>query len=373
MNKRKVLISLAGVAILALSLLASGLFKKEPPDRSASKADIATAVNAKEVIPGEVNRTVKITGRLLPENTVSLYAEVGGTAEYGSRPFKAGVRFEKGDVLLKINSDEIESGLAAARSSLQSRLAGIIPDLKLDFPEAAEAWKDYLYEMDINKKLPPLPETDDRQVQLFLSGREIFTTYYNIRETETRLDKHVIRAPFAGTVTSTQIDASSLVRTGQPLGEFISTGRYELEAGVSYRDADALRIGLKFDMRDVNTGKTYTAEVIRINDAVDPLTQQIKIFAAVKSPEAKSGIYLEGRIAAETFQNAVSVPVEALVDEKYVFMVRDSIAELQPIRILHKTSETAVIGGIEKPGRLITDKHNEAFAGTKVTVADMKQ
>jgi len=373
MNKRKVLISLAGAAILLLSFLASGLFKKEAPDRSSSKVDIATAVNAKEVTPGEVNRTVKITGRLLPENTVSLYAEVGGTAQFGNQPFKAGVRFNKGDVLLKINSDEIESGLAAARSSFQSRLAGIIPDLKLDFPDAAEDWEEYLYGMDIEKILPPLPDAGDRQVQLFLSGREIFTTYYNIKETETRLDKHIIRAPFAGTVTSTQIDASSLVRTGQPLGEFISTGLYELEAGVSYQDSDALRVGMKFEMSDVNTGKTYMADVVRINDAVDPLTQQVKIFASVKSPDAKSGIYLEGRIAAETFQNAISVPVEAIVDEQYVYMVRDSTAELQPVKILHKTSETAVIEGIGKPGRLITDKHNEAFAGTKVTVADMKK
>ncbi|MCA1750975.1 MAG: efflux RND transporter periplasmic adaptor subunit, partial [Flavobacteriales bacterium] len=178
MNKRKVLISLAGAAILLLSFLASGLFKKEAPDRSSSKVDIATAVNAKEVTPGEVNRTVKITGRLLPENTVSLYAEVGGTAQFGNQSFKAGVRFKKGDVLLKINSDEIESGLAAARSSFQSRLAGIIPDLKLDFPDAAEDWEEYLYGMDIEKILPPLPDAGDRQVQLFLSGREIFTTYY---------------------------------------------------------------------------------------------------------------------------------------------------------------------------------------------------
>jgi len=142
---------------------------------------------------------------------------------------------------------------------------------------------------------------------------------------------------------------------------------------VSYRDADALRKGLTFEMRDVNTDKSFDAEVVRINDAVDPLTQQVKIFASIRSEDAKSGIYLEGQIDAETFQNAVSIPVEAVVDDQYVYIVSDSIAELQPVNILHKNSEAAVVKGFDGAVQLITDKHNEAFAGSKVTVADMKK
>ncbi len=373
MNKRKLAVSLAGLAILALSIYLSGFLKKEPRVREGDSLNIATAVNAVYVKPGPVERSVKITGRLVPESTVSIFAEVGGMAEFGEKPFKPGVRFGKGEVLLKINADEIESSLSAARSELQSLLAGVIPDLKIDFPDEAETWKNYLEDLDITKPLPELPDIEDRQVRLFLSGRNIFTSYYSIRESETRLAKHVIRAPFSGTVISAEIDASSLVRTGQPLGEFISTGRYELEAGVSYRDAEILKKGLSFAMRDVNTGREYTAEIARINDAVDPLTQQVKVYATVRSDRAKSGIYLEGRTPAETFDNAVTVPVRALVADRYVYMVRDSTAALVPVDILHKTSEIAVVSGVEAPGHLITDRHNEAFEGTKVNPTDIRE
>lgn len=373
MNKRKLAVSLAGLAILVVSILLSGMLKKSPPERRTSQLDIATAVNVTRVKPGAEERTVKITGRLVPESTVNIYAEVSGTARFGDKPFKAGVRFRKGEVLIKINADEIESGLAAARSELQSLLAGVIPDLKIDFPDEAEAWKNYLEELDITRPLPELPETNDRQVRLFLSGRNIFTSYYSIKESETRLGKHVIRAPFSGTVISAEIDASSLVRTGQPLGEFISTGRYELEAGVSYRDADILKKGMTFDMRDVNTDRVYSAEIARVNDAVDPLTQQVKVYATVISDHAKSGIYAEGHITAETYENAVTVPVKALVADRFVYMVRDSAAALVPVEILHKTSEKAIVSGLNAPGYLITDRHNEAFEGTKVTPTDMKE
>ncbi len=373
MNKRKLIISAAGLGVLLLSFLLAGQLKREAPDRSIKPGSIATAVASMDIAPGDVARSVKITGRLVPQSTVSLYAEVGGVAEFGPKPFKPGLRFSKGELLLKINADEMESGLASARSGFQSQLAGVIPDLKIDFADEAEAWTAYLENLQIDRPLPALPEVKDRKLNLFLSGRNIYTTYYNIKEAETRLDKHVLRAPFAGSLTSAQIDASSLVRIGQPLGEFISTGRYELEAGVSYRDIAALGVGSSFEMRDVNTGDTYKARVVRINDAVDPLTQQVKVYAEVISESARSGIYLEGDLVAQTFAEAAEIPAQALVDERYIFVVRDSTARLIPVEVMHRSAEKAIIGGIEGAEKLITSKHNEAFAGSKVSITNIAE
>jgi multidrug efflux pump subunit AcrA (membrane-fusion protein) len=370
MNKRKLIISLAGFGILAVSFLLAGQLKREAPDRSIAPGSIATAVASMNIAPGEVLRFVKITGRLFPQSSVSLYAEVGGVAEFGPKPFKPGLRFSKGELLLKINAEEMESSLASARSAYQSQLAGVIPDLKIDFADEADAWTSYLENLRIDQMLPALPQVKDQKLNLFLSGRNIYTGFYNIKEAETRLAKHVLRAPFNGSLTVAQLDASALVRTGQALGEFISTGYYELEAGVSYQDIGALSIGSSFEMRDVNTGHSYTARVVRINDAVDPLTQQVKVYAEVISENARSGIYLEGEVAAQTFAEAVEIPAQALVDERAVFVVRDSTATLVPVEALYKTAEKAIVSGISQKEMLITSKHNEAFAGSKVSITN---
>ncbi len=371
MNKRKITISAVGIGILLLSFVLAGQLKREEPDRRPKPGELATAVSSIEVSPGEVHRAMPITGRLVPRSTVNLYAEVSGVASFGEKPFKPGVRFRKGDILLKINADEMESSLAAARSNFQSQLAGVIPDLKIDFADEAEAWSQYLERMDIKKSMAPLPEVKDRKLQLFLSGRNMYSNYYGIKEAETRLAKHVLRAPFDGSVVETDIDDASLVRIGQALGSFISSGHYELEAGVSYRDIGALQVGTRFEMRDVNTGKTYEAKVVRINEAVDPLTQQVKIYAEVNDVKARSGIYLEGNIAVEQYANAVQVPAQALVGERAVFVVRDSLAVLQAVQVLHKTAETATLSGFDAKVQVITSRHNEAFAGSKVAITNI--
>ena len=210
MNKRKIIVTLIGVAILVVSFLASGMLKRAQPDLRPKPGEIATAVSTLPIAPGEVGRTLKVTGRLVPQSSVDLFAEVGGLAEFGDRPFKPGVRFEKGQVLLRINAAELESNLAASRSGFQSQLAGVIPDLKIDFPDEADAWKTYLEEMRVERTLAPLPDVDSQKLRLFLTGRNIYTTYYNIKEAETRREKHILRAPFSGSVTAASIDDAEL-------------------------------------------------------------------------------------------------------------------------------------------------------------------
>lgn len=372
MNKRQILIIAAGIVIFAGSIGISRFLKKDKKP-AENKTETLTAVNTMSVEPGSIYRKVTITGRLVPEKTVMLFAEVGGKASKGSKPFKEGMRFGKGEVILQINSEEIESSVISSRSNFQSLLASVIPDLKLDFPEIATSWEDYLYNIEIEKSLPPLPEVNNKKLKLFLSGRQIFSNYYKIKELETRLDKYIIRAPFNGSLVSANLDESSLVRVGQPIGEYITTGSYELEAGISYLDAEYLKVGTEFEMKDVNTGNTYQAKVIRVNDRVDPSTQQVKVYASIKDPSAKSGIYLEGQIDAQNFDNAVRIPVSSLVNGSNVFVVEDSIANLKQVNLEFKNNEIAILTGLKGPSKIITGKHNESLNGLKVSEVNLAE
>jgi multidrug efflux pump subunit AcrA (membrane-fusion protein) len=372
MTKRQIIISLSAVAFIALSVVIARSMNREkiaPPN----KMDLGTAVKTQILTPDEVSRSIKITGRLIPSQSVSLFAEVGGVAQFTTRPFKEGTRFSRGDVLLRINSDEIESVLIAGRSNFQSLLASVIPDLKLDFKDYADEWEDYLYEMEINKKLPPLPQNEDKKLKLFLSGRQVYSSYYNLMEQESRLEKFTLRAPFSGSIVRANIDDGSLVRVGQALGEFISTGNYELEAGVSYSELGTISIGTEFEMQDVNTKKAFRAKVVRINDQVDIESQQVLIYARILDETAKSGVYLEGYIPVEQYNNAIEIPIEALIDDAYVFAVEDSMAVLKSVSIAFKNNEIAILQGIESKTEVIISKHNQSLKGKKVSPVNFNE
>ena len=372
MNKRKLIITLAGVGIAAASVFLAMNLEKEDEQKGEEKA-LATAVRAKTFTPDTVQRYIDVTGRLVAESSIQLYAEVGGQAFFGNKPFKEGTRFSKGEVIIRINSDEIQSSLTAARSNFQSLLASVIPDLKLDFPDAVEPWEDYLYAIDINQRLPELPEVKDKKLKLFLSGRNVFSNYYNVKQTETRLDKHLITAPFDGSVTEANIDEGELVRVGQPLGEFLSTGRYEVMLGVSYEDLDFVQPGKQFELKDVNTGSLYTAKVVRLNDKVDQETQQVQVYAEIRDPRARAGVFVRGQIPAGSFGDAVRIPSEALVAQSKVFVVQDSTARLVDVEVPYLGAEMAIIQGIEGATEIVVDEHNESLAGTKVTVVNPRE
>jgi multidrug efflux pump subunit AcrA (membrane-fusion protein) len=370
MKKRQIIIIAAGVVILAIAILTSGMLTGEDSARP-EEVELRTAVRMERKTPDTLVRTIPITGRLIPEQSVMLYAEVGGKANFGNKAFKEGITFSDGEVLLHINSDELQSTLSARRSSFQSLVASVIPDLKLDFPDAAARWEEYLFSIETDQRLKELPSVDDKKLKLFLSGREIFAQYYSVQELETRLEKHIIRAPFRGSLTSVELDESTLVRVGQPLGRFISKGRYELEAGVSYTDVAYMSVGTVFEMEDVNTGTEYQARVVRINDSVDPQTQQVKVYAAVNDPDAKSGIYLQGKIPAGEIPQAIELPLEALVGESQIYLVEDSVAKLNQVNVAYKNGEKAIISDISQPVNVIIDKHNESLNGSKVAPVDL--
>ena len=367
MKQRKIIIGAIGFVILAGALYLARTLATTPQEAPAREEESSrVVVHTTAVVNGEVASTIPITGRVIAADQLDLFAEVSGISTYGARPFKPGNSFRKGEILLQIDAREFARSLASAKSQFQSLIATVLPDLKIDFTDDYEAWVNYLKNLDVNKRLAPLPEVSNEQLKFFLTGRNVYSTYYNILEAEARLDKYIIRAPFDGTVTESFINQSALVRTGQALGEFIRDGKYELEASMSFDQAVNLKKGDVVNFKEVSGSATFTGSVIRINEKVDPGTQLVKVYFQMSDASLKSGMYLEGAIPSGSFNNAVELPIEALVDDEFVFIIEDGKAVKTPVSVLNKTSKIVVISGLSDNQQVITDQKNSAFEGTLV-------
>ena len=367
MKNRKLILSIAGILVLVLAVfIASRLASSQREVPMAETTGSRVVVHTQEVSNGAVQTYIPLTGRVVASDRVDLYAEVSGISSYGARPFKAGNRFSRGEVLIRINSEEFSRSLASAKSQFMSLIATVLPDLKIDFQEAYPAWRDYLKDMDVHQPLAELPEVEDEQLKFFLTGRNIYSTYYNLLESETRLSKYVIRAPFDGTLTETYINQSSLVRTGQQLGEFIRDGSYELEASVTFDKLADMEIGDQVEFREVNGTRSFVGTLVRMNEKVDAETQLVKVYFNLKDSELKSGMYLDGNLPSETFENASKLPVESLFDNSFVFVITNGKAEKKQVQVLSRTSQQIVVTGLPDGAQVIIDKKNSAFEGTEV-------
>ena len=372
MNRRKIIIVIIGVIILAGAIfLASQLSAPAPQTATAGQLSpsekAAVVVDTRKIQNDQVKTYVNITGRLQPEDKIDIYSEVSGVLQGTGKPFKVGVFYRKGQVLLRINDDEARQNLLAQKNNFINALAQVVPDLKIDYPDIYELWRNYLLEVEADEPLPPLPPVETEQQKLFLTGRNVYTQYHNIQQLENRLDKYVIRAPFSGVITEVNINEGTLVRNMQKLGEFMSTVYFELEAAVSISEIPYVNVGDTVDLKTTIGNRNYNGAITRINEKVDRQTQTIKVFIRVRGDELKAGMYMSGRILAEIYDEAIEIPRESLIEPDRVFIVEDSTAKLQQVDVLKLSEEKAVVKGIPDGAMVITEERNASFEGTKVT------
>ena len=197
--------------------------QKKPPKEAPKKAALIQSVESFSIKKGEVVSSLEIQGRLKAFNKIDLFSEVSGTLESTTKPFKVGSYFEKGSILLRIDDDEARLNLLAQKSSLENLITEMMPDLKIDYPQSFQQWKNYLDQFDVNQSIKEFPPPINDAEKFLISSQNLHNQYYNIRSAETRLNKYAITAPFSGVLTQTSINAGSLIRAGQKLGELMNT------------------------------------------------------------------------------------------------------------------------------------------------------
>jgi len=365
---RQVLVSIV-VSILAIAIGIGGFIflknsKPEPeklvPPKRVEKVKVRTVKNS------STKTKINITGRLDAKQEIEVFSEVGGTYMLGKKPFKEGNYFKKGEEMIRINHDEFDMNLLAQKSSLMNQITLLLPDLKTDYPESFPKWESYLAEMDVKKKLKPLPEPSSEKERYFLASRNIYNLYYTIESQEVRLNKYSIEAPFSGKVAQANITEGTLVRAGQKLGEFYNPYFYEMEAAVSLKDLEFVKPGGRVSLSSNDIEGSWTGTVARISDVIDPSTQTVKVFINVRGRNLKEGMYLEGEISGSSIPEVIEVPRAYLVDDKAIWIKNDSAMTLHPIKPVKFTTKTAIIKGVPDGTEIIDQTVVGAFEGMKI-------
>ena len=366
---RKVITIVLGVVVLGAGIfiartLASTEQKQRPQiDRPA--LTVFTKIIKNGTVPVEVIES----GRLIAKNRIELYAEVQGVMEPTGKEFKPGSVYSKGQTVVHIRSADFEANIRSQKSTLQNLITSILPDLRLDFPEAYPNWDKYLREFDINGQVARLPDPTSDQEKFFVTGKNIYTTYYTTKNMELVLDKYNLRAPFNGILTEALVTPGSLVRQGQRLGEFIDPSVYELEVSVSKSVLASLSIGENVIVRDSESLlKNWKGRIIRINGKVDPTTQTVKVFIEVRGVELKEGMFLEAVMNGNPVENAYEVDRGLLIDDSNLYIVRDSSLVLISIEPLYYSTKTVIVGGLKDGDELLSKPVPGAYDGMEVSV-----
>lgn len=250
--------------ILAASLPALG---QSPSLRAVPPAP--TFTEPVRPTPGLEQRDIR--AQLSPRRYTTLAAEIG--AKVSRLPVPEGGGFKAGQALVSFDCSLQQAQLKKARGAL----------LAADKIYAA------------NRRLAEMQSIG--KVELAVSEAEVIKNKADLDAMSAMLAKCHIAAPFAGRVAEQKVREQQFVQPGQPLLEIIDDSVLELEFIVPSKWLAWLKPGYGFQVVIDETAKTYPAKVLRIGAKVDPVSQSVKLAAAIdgKFPELIAG--MSGRVS----------------------------------------------------------------------------
>jgi multidrug efflux pump subunit AcrA (membrane-fusion protein) len=370
---RKFILSILGLVLIGGSFFASqAIISSNQRERPKPKKVIKT-VFVEQVENGVVPIEISAQGNLVAQRRLELYTEVQGVLKSGSKLFKPGQEYRKGQTLLSLDASEFYATVQSQKSALYNQITAIMPDLRLDYPEAYDKWQNYLSNFDVDKTTPALPAFDSERESYFIIGRNIQATYFNVKNLEQRLGKFRVTAPFSGILTEALVTEGTLVRAGQKLGEFIDTSTYEMEVAIPKTYADLLKVGNQVTLNTTDTQVKYIGKVTRVNGNIDQASQTINAYIEVKGEGLREGVYLEALLTAKEEKDAISIPRGLLQPNDQLFTVRDSILDVIDVKPVYFSDKQVVVKGVPEGTKIVSRPIPGAYAGMLVKVYQPKE
>ncbi len=357
MKFKAVLIPVAIIIASIIIMIALFSLRSDPPK--------APAVPQTKIVDIEVAHLQDIEseivglGRLTSALPLVLFSEVSGTVMEGTVPFQPAQSFRKGDLVLKIDDRQIQLDIKSAKSEFLNALSSVLPEIKIDFPKDFEVWQSYFDQCDVYSPLPPLPETENQKIKLYLSRFNVYKLYFSVRNLEIRLEKHYFYAPFSGSIISADLRVGSIARNGSRLGKVINLDNLEVEIPIPAEDIVWIDKTKPVILISEEMGKQWQGTIARIGNSIDPKTQSVSLFVRLNISnrgEIFEGIFLKARISGKIVKNAILIPRKILYQENYIYFIKNGRLDYRPVEISRLQTDSVIVSeGISQGDTIVTE------------------
>ena len=374
MEKRQIIIVSVAVGIIAISFLGSNYLASLKTETEVRKApQVKKYVETKPVSYSDLKTHVISYGRIENAQSLDLIAEVSGRMTQGIR-LKPGQNFSKGQLLFSIDNEEASLTLKAQKSNFLRDLAGILPDLKIDFSDNYDAWSTYFNALDIDKKFQEMPKPKTEKEKTFLATKGIYSSFYSIKSAEARLEKHRYYAPFSGSIMEVAMQSGSFVNAGTRIGKILRSGDHEMKVAIETRDIPWIQVGAPVEIYSQESQQYWKGSVSRISDHVNQNTQSVDAFVTIYPNGQKiyDGQFFQASIPARTIKDGMIMPRNAIYNGSEVFVLEDSAIRRKEINIIRLSEEEAIFNGLDKGELLVVEPLLGAYNNMKAFKKESK-
>ncbi|HSQ67599.1 MAG TPA: efflux RND transporter periplasmic adaptor subunit [Polyangiaceae bacterium] len=312
---KRLLLSLS----LVLSLAACERAEVEP---IASPPPVTVQVDRARLVGS--SSAEQAVGTVRARNSASISPTVMGRVV--EIPVKLGQQVRAGDMLARISADEISAKAAQARA-LQA-------NAQLELERAKTLLADDAI---------PRAQYDTVKSQFDVASAAVAEANAMVAHT-------VVRAPFAGVVTSKSANAGDTVVPGQPLLVLDDPTALRFEAPLAEASARAVSIGQKVTVRVDGLEGDLTGTVAEISPAAEPTSRTVLVKVDLPN-DSRLHPGLFGRLSIVSYASkSLAVPSSAVLRRgqlEEVFVIDGNVARLRLIKTGHELGgSTEILSGL---------------------------
>ncbi|MEA1996427.1 MAG: efflux RND transporter periplasmic adaptor subunit, partial [Gemmatimonadota bacterium] len=369
MNKIKTIIYLS-LPVLLAAVISGGCSRgkaETSPGEGNQRAVRLANVEVETVHLTDLEEYLTLTGFTQADHDIIIASEQGGTVQ--ELLADRGDRVGKGRVLARVSADIYEAQLAEAEANLRLKQAGL-------------------------KKAKALFERRSITAMQRLQAQvEHDAAAAHVKLAESRLDRAVIKAPFAGRIEDRFIDKGEMVSVGGRLFRLADSRRMKIKSELAesdiltfHRDAsgsgqDLSKAGGKITAQvhfDALPDRVFDAELTFVAASSDLKSGTFPCEFELDNPRGllKAGMHARIHTLKNTHHGVIVLPQTALVESekgRNVFVLESETARQKPVTLGASNRGMVVIeSGLEAGETVIVIGQRDLVHGQKVRVTSRK-
>jgi RND family efflux transporter MFP subunit len=389
-----------GVVVAIVVVIAIALLMHSLGDAHAKKVNEPAQRIAPVVLVarGSLENSITLTGEFRPFQQVDVHAKVAGYIQHIF--VDVGDKVKQGQVLAILEVPELNAQVTGAQADIR-RSQDAIRRAESEIERAQSTHQAYhaaytrlkqaseerpglVAEQELDDSLAKDKETDaqinSNRAALAESQHQFGMAQATLERLSALQAYSHITAPFTGVVTKRYVDTGALISAGtssetqsQPVVELAEWSLFRLVIPVPESAVPMIHLGSIVQVHVLDLNRDFQGRVARFADALNDETRTMHTEIDVENPQdtLTAGMYAEVKLILHGQENALTVPVQAVVQEgndHYVLVLDDQDrVQKRDVQLGEQTSNTVeIVRGLSERERVISASQSDYQIGEVV-------
>ena len=364
-------VTIIGAGVLGFVLLI--VFRPRPEAQEPPRRVPLVVTAPADVRSG--NLTIRGSGTVRPKSQIVMSSQVAGRVEWVSPAFASGGRFERGDLLLRIEEADYVNRVDAASAAVAQRQVEVLQW------EEEQALAREEYQRLVAREGMDAPDSASlsslifREPQLQAAKASLRSAEAQLADARLALGRTRIVAPFDGIVRSKSVDVGQYVAPGQNLGSLYDTDEVEIVVPLTDTEAslvdglwdagagdEATRIPATVRATFGDREYTWPAYVDRAEGALNQETRAVDVVVRVPDPFMSDEA---GRRPPLLLGTYASVDIQGVAREAYAVLPRMALRDGEAVYVVERDTMLVV-----RPAVVLQEIGGDVFVSADIAAGE---